>query len=187
MKVRLMLLLTLATFLVLPSFIMESCSTAKQLAAFDVVYAFPKVYFSYSPSSKKTSEITLYTAKLTVDMDSILSANHVPSGFISSAYLSKVSMNITAPPEATFNWLQAIRLIGCIDSTFHQPTDLGSAINIDPNAKTVDLTLNKVDIKPLFFKNSYYVRILATPSGQVPASSISMYLASEIKLHIEPL
>jgi hypothetical protein len=96
-------------------------------------------------------------------------------------------MVITAPPGATFNWLASVRMIGSADSTFQQPTNLGSATGIDPNATTIDLALEKVDIKPILFKNSYYLKILAIPSGQIPSSSINMYLDSQIKLHIEPL
>jgi hypothetical protein len=165
-----------------------SCSKAKQLAAFDVTYTFPKVYFSYSATyEKKFPEVTLYTGKFSINLDSILSANHIPSGIIASAYLSRLAMVITAPPGATFNWLKSVRMQGSVDSTFQNPTNLGSATSIDPTATTIDLALEKVDIKPLLFNNSYYLRILVTPSGQVPSSSINMYLDSQIKLHIEPL
>jgi len=171
----------------LPFFTFTSCSKAKQLAAFDVVYDFPKVYFSYTVKNLKLPEVTIYTGKLSINLDSILSANHIPSGIITSAYLSRLAMVITAPPGATFNWLKSVRMVGSADSTFLHPTDLGSDTLIDPNATTINLALNKVDIKPILFKNSYYMRILATPSGQIPASSINMYLDSQIKLHIEPL
>ena len=187
MKIRFSPLMFLCTVLALPFLTFTSCSKAKQLAAFDVIYTFPKVYFSYAPKDQKLPEITLYTGKLSINMDSILSANHIPSGIIASAYLSRLAMVITAPPEATFNWLESVRMIGSVDSTFVQPTNLGSATGIDPAAKSIDLALEKVDIKPILFKNSYYLRILATPSGQIPASSISMYLDSQVKLHIEPL
>ena len=187
MKIRFLLFLFLCAILALPSFTFTSCSKAKQLAAFDIVYIFPRVYFNYASKDQKLPEITLYTGKVTINLDSILSANHTPNGVITSAYLSRLAMVITAPPEATFNWLESVRMVGSIDSTFQQPTDLGSATGIDPNAKSIDLALNKVDIKPILFKNSYYLKILATPSGQIPTSSINMYLDSQIKLHIEPL
>jgi len=172
---------------VMTFFTISSCSKAKELAAFDVTYTFPKVYFSYSPKKLKLPEFTLLTARLTVNMDSILSANHIPSGIIASAYLSKLSMVITDPPAATFNWLASVKMVGSLDSTFSQPVILGSDTITDPNTKIINLAVNKINIKPIFFKNSYYLRILATPSGQLPASSVSMYLESEIRLHIEPL
>ena len=173
--------------LMLPLFVITSCSKTKQLAAFDVFYTFPKIYFSYAPKDQKLPEVTIYTGKLAINFDSILNANYIPSGIIASAYLSRLAMVITAPPEATFNWLESVRMVGSADSTFQQITELGSDTAIDPGARSINLVLNKVDIKPILFKNSYYLRILATPSGQIPASSISMYLDSQVKLHIEPL
>ena len=187
MKKRISFILFLIPVLVLPFIMNTSCSTTKSLAAFDVNYTFPKVYFSYSGKAGKLPEVTLYTGKLTINLDSILIANHIPSGFIGSAYLSKMSMVITAPPEATFNWLESVRMIGCTDSTFQTTTAFGSATGINPAAKSIDMVLDKVDLKPILFKNSYWLRILATPSGQIPASTISMYMESAIKLHIEPL
>ena len=188
MKNRFSFILFLIPVILLPFFMVSSCSTAKSLAAFDVNYTFPKVYFSYSVTNQKLPEVTLYTGKLTINLDSILSANHIPSGLIGSAYLSKLSMVITAPPEATFNWLASVRIIGSRDSTFQTSTAFGSATGIDPTAKSIDLVLDKVDLKPILNnQHSYWIKILATPSGQLPASSVSMYLESAIKLHIEPL
>jgi hypothetical protein len=187
MKIRFLLVLFLCAVVMLPFFTITSCSKTKQLAAFDVVYNFPKVYFSYTAKDLKLPEVTLYTGKLSINLDSILSANQIPSGFIASAFLSRLAMVITAPHGATFNWLASVRMIGSADSTFQQPIDLGSATGIDPNATTIDLVRNQVDIKPILFKNSFYIKILATPSGQIPSSSINMYLDSQIKLHIEPL
>ena len=187
MKIRFLLFLSLCTILLIPSFTITSCNKAKQLVAFDVVYTFPKVYFSYTVKDLDLPEITLYTGKVSINFDSILSANNISSGIIASAYLSRLAMVITAPPGATFNWLESVRMVGSADSTFQQSTDLGSDTLIDPNATTIDLALKNVDIKPILFKNSFYLKILATPSGQIPASSINMYLDSQIKLHIEPL
>ena len=188
MKIRLWLFLSLIGIGVVTIFTVSSCAKAKQLAAFDVNYTFPKVYFSYSPKlQKQLPEFTLFTVKLSVNMDSILSANHIPSGIIASAYLSKLAMVITNPPDANFNWLQSVKMVGSVDSTFSQPLLLGSDTLIAAGSKTIDLAINKIDIKPIFFKNSYYLKILATPSGQIPAASVNMYLESAIRLHIEPL
>jgi len=187
MKIRFSLFLYLCAIGLLSILPLTSCNKASQLAAFDVIYNFPRVSFVYLSNDKKTQELTIYSCKLSINFDSILSANHIPSGIIASAYLTKLAMAITAPPEATFNWLASVRMVGSPDSTFQQTTELGSATGIDPAAKNIDLALNKTDIKPILFKNSYYLKILATPSGQIPPSSISMYMDSQIKLHIEPL
>ncbi|MGA2822958.1 MAG: hypothetical protein ABSE72_05470 [Bacteroidales bacterium] len=188
MKIRFSLWLFMGAVLMLPLFTITSCSEAKKLAAFDVIYTFPKIYFIYAPKDQKLPEVTLYTGKLSINFDSILSAHYIPSGIIASAYLLRLAMDITAPPEATFNWLESVRMVGSADSTFQQTTDLGAVTGIDPGAKIIDLATENVDIKPILFKNSYYLKIFATPSGQIPASSsINMYLDSKVKLHIEPL
>jgi hypothetical protein len=188
MKMRFSFFILLCAALMLFLFTGNSCNSIKKAAAFDVIYTFPKVHFNYVPQNKKLSEITLYTTKLTINFDSILGANHIPSGVIASAYLSKLALVITDPPDANFNWLQSIRMVGCIDSTFQQTTDLASATSIDPGTRNLNLALTPVDIKPLIFQNSYYLKILAVPSGQTPTfTSINLYLDSQVKLHIEPL
>jgi hypothetical protein len=97
-------------------------------------------------------------------------------------------MVITAPPEATFNWISSVTMLGSADTSFQHPTTLGYETNIDPSSRTLNLTLPNVDIKPILFNNSYYIEVLATPSGQLPSSSsINMYLDSQVRLHIEPL
>lgn len=188
MKTRVSLFLFLCAVFLLPSLTFISCNSVKQAASFDVVYNFPKVYFNYSKKDFKASQVTLCTGKLTINFDSILGANHIPSGIISSAYLSKLAMIITAPPGATFNWLATVTVFGSADSTFQQSTQLGSATGIDPLATNINLALNNVDLKPIIYKYSYFVEILATPSGQAPSSSsINMYLDSQARIHIEPL
>ena len=172
---------------VLCLFVVTSCNTAKQLLAFDVVYNCPKVYFSYAPGDQKLSEIVLYSGKLSIDLDSILNANYIPGGFIASAYLSKLALTITAPAQSNFSWLQSARLVGSIDSTFKQATELAGDTAVIPNIRSLNFALKPVDLKPILFKNSYWMKILGTPSGQTPPSSSSMYLDSQVKLHIEPL
>lgn len=182
------LFLSLCTISLMLSFTFISCNNAKELTSFDVVYNFPNVYFTYSQNDLKSTQVILYTGKLTINFDSILGANHIPSGIISSAYLSKLAMIITAPPQATFNWLASVNVYGSSDSTFQQPILLGADTVNDPSAKNINLVLNNVDLKPILYKYSYFVEVSATPSGQAPAaSSINMYLVSQIKLHIEPL
>ena len=108
----------------------------------------------------KDTQLLLLKSKLSINFDSILSANHVPSGIIASAYLSRLAMVITAPPEATFNWLSSVTMLGSVDTSFQKPTTLGSETNIDPSSRTLNLTLPNVDIKPILFDNSYYIEVL---------------------------
>ena len=126
-----------------------SCSTAKDLTAFDVTCNLSRIYFNYPPKSPGFTEATIYTGMVHIPLDSILSANHIPSGFIASAYLSRLAMVITDPAEATFNWLESVRMIGSADSTFLQSTELGSDTAIYPDSKSVDLALKKVNLKPI--------------------------------------
>lgn len=188
MKTRSWLILFLCLILLGSFTSFFSCSTVKKLAAFDVVYNFPKVTFTYPQKDLKGTQILLLKSKLSINFDSILNANHIPSGIIASAYLSRLAMVITAPPEATFNWISSVTMLGSADTSFQHPTTLGYETNIDPSSRTLNLTLPNVDIKPILFNNSYYIEVLATPSGQLPSSSsINMYLDSQVRLHIEPL
>jgi hypothetical protein len=187
MKIRSCLIMLLPAVLAFSAIGFHSCSKAKDLTAFDVTCNLPKIYLNYPPRGNPRSEVTLYTGKVKIPLDSLLTANHIPSGVIASAYLSRLAMVITNPPEATFNWLTAIRIIGSADSTFQQVTQIGSATGIDPGARTIEMTLDKVDLKPIIRTDTYFLRVLATLSGQVPASTVSMYIDSQVKLHIEPL
>ncbi len=168
MKIRFSLFMHLYALALISFFTISSCNEVRKLTAFNIIYNFPKVYFNYALKDQKITELTLYSSKLTINFDSILNANQIPSGIIASAYLTKLTMVITAPPEATFNWITSVSILGSADSTFKQTTLLGTATGINPMVKTINLALNYIDIKPILFNYSYYLEILATPSGQVP-------------------
>jgi hypothetical protein len=129
-------------------------------------------------------EVTLYSGEIKIPLDSILSSNHI-NGEIKSATIIKMSMVITDPPDSTFDWLSFVRIIGCADSTFVPSTTLASQGIIDPKEKTIHFGYR--DLTPVLLKESYFMKLLVTPTVKVPSSSMRMYLNTKIALWVRPL
>jgi hypothetical protein len=164
-----------------------SCSTAKQYTAFDVTYNLPKVNFNYPVSILKSGEVILYSGQININLDSILMAHDIPSGMITSLQFSQFAITITDPPEASFGWLQSARAVASSEASFDPNVELGNAVNNDTTAKTVNLTMNNVELQQYIHKTSFYYKVLGTLNGPLPYEMVSMYLNSTLKLHIEPL
>jgi len=162
-----------------------SCEKRTQVISYYFEYTVPNIYFNYPSNSSGLEEVTLYTGKIKIPLDSILSSNHI-NGEIKSATIIKMSMVITDPPDSTFDWLSLVRIIGCADSTFVPSTNLVSQGIIDPKEKTIHFS-SYIDLTPVLVKESCYIKLFATPTVKVPSSSVRMYLSTKIALAIRPL
>ena len=188
MRTKTFTFLALLALAAIPLFLCISCHETKKAAAFDVTYNLPRIYFSYTSTLLKSGEVILYTCQEKINLDSILMAHDIPTGMITSAKLSQFSMTMTEPPDASFSWLQSMRLLVSKDTSFNTNVELGNFVNNDPAAKIVNLTLNNVDMIPYMNNTTFYYRILATlEAGPLPSNKVTMFLDSQLKLHIEPL
>ena len=180
--------LTLLALAAFPLFLFTSCHETKKAAAFDVLFNLPRVNFSYPSTLIKSAEVTLYTGQEKINLDSILMAHEIPTGMITSAKLSYFSMTMTEPPDASFSWLQSMRLLVSADTSFNPSVELGNFVNQDSAAKTINLTLNDIDMIQYMNNTTFYYRILATlQAGPIRSGKVTMFLDSQLKLHIEPL
>jgi hypothetical protein len=178
-------LLALAAF---PLFLCTSCHETKKAAAFDVTYNLPRIYFTYTSTLLKSGEVILYSGNDKINLDSILMAHDIPTGMITSAKLSQFSMTMTEPPDASFSWLQSMRFLVSADPSFNPNVELGNFVNNDPAAKTVNLTLNNVEMIPYMNNTTFYYRILASIQVvSLPSNMVTMFRDLQLKLHIEPL
>jgi hypothetical protein len=187
MKTKIVVLMAFIGFASLSMEYLTSCSTAKQYAAFDVTYDLPNVNFTYPSKMLKSGEVILYSGAININLDSILMAHNIPSGMITSIHFSQFDVTITDPPDANFAWLQSARAIASSEADFDPSAELGNVVNNDPTAKTVNLTMNGIELEQYLHNTSFYYQVLGVLNGPLPYNMVSMYLDSQLKLHIEPL
>ena len=180
--------LSILLFAAMGIFLLAFCSCGKrtQVISYYFEYTVPNIYFNYPSNRSGLEEVTLYSGGIKIPLDSLLSSNHFYHGEIESAKIIKMSMVITDPPDSTFDWLSLVRIIGCADSTFVPSTDLVSAGIIDPKEKTIHFS-SYIDLTPVLLKEGFFIKLLVTPTGKVPSSSMRMYLSSKIALVVRPL
>ena len=177
---------------------LQSCEKRTQVVVITLYYTYdaPKVYFTYQQGvdlkllNLNQQELTLYTGKFTIPLDSILSMMIYHNGEIESATLTKFTMVMTDPKDSTFDWVSSSHVVGSVDSTFNSPFNLTSSDNINLTNKTIDFLPNRnyAPLSSILSKdNSYYLRVLFTPRTTIPASTMKMYLTYEINLVIRPL
>ena len=187
MKIKVIKLLIFISLAIVITGYFTSCSTAKKYAAFDVSYTLPKTYFHYSPTILKNGEVIIYSAQVSINLDSLCMAHDIPSGWIASASFSHFAITITDPPEANFGWLQKARAVVSNYPSFEPNSELGNFVNSDSTAKAVIFSLNTIELQPYIHKTSFYYEIIGTLNGTFPYNLVSMYLDASLKLHIEPL
>lgn len=186
MKTRTFFLLALIAAISFSFF--TSCNKVKDLAKFDVTYNLPGVSFRYTPVTLKSGEVLLYSGTFNINLDSLLNAHGYSSGLIENTEFSYLSITITQPPEANFNWLHTGSVIVSQNSNFDPSSVVASVINDTTAAsKTIVLTLNNVNIRPYLNNTQFYFEVLAETNGAVPYEWIDMYLNSQLQMTISPL
>jgi hypothetical protein len=187
MRIKTIAMLAIIAFAAIPLFLCTSCNDTKKLAAFDVTYNLPRITFSYTPASLKSGQVILYTGHEKINLDSILMAHDIPTGIIGSATFSRFALTITSPPDADFSWLQSMRVLVSANTSFDPNIELGNYVNNDPAAKTIDLALNNVEMTQYMNNTTFYYEILGTLKSVLRYNTVTMFLDSQLKLHIEPL
>jgi hypothetical protein len=186
MKTRIYIFLFI--LLTIPFLYLSSCKEAKNLAAFDVSMKMPRQHFTYTGTSlKTTNEVVLYSGIVHINLDSVLNANGFNSGIIQNTYFTYLAVTIEQPPDSTFHWLNTMRATVSSNQNFQPENEIGSVTNIDPNAKTVVVTLNNVNIRPYLTAPSFYVKVYGSLNGPLPAVTVGMFLDGTVQFRVEPL
>jgi hypothetical protein len=170
-----------------PLLFLSSCEKVKDLASVNVSYTVPNIYFQYVPDVSKAGEVLLYSGAVNINLDSILSANGLSSGFVSTTTFTQFSITIVEPAEATFGWLGSARAVLSANSNFQPAEEVGMVVNTDPAAKTVVMTTNNVNIRPYLGNSSFYLAVYANLNGPGPYDWINMYVSSQLQMLLEPL
>jgi len=164
-----------------------SCSTAKEIVAWDYTYNLPRVSFSYPPVTCKSGELVLYSGPYTLNLDSLLHSNGVSSGVIGPTYFTKCSVSIDQPADASFDWLGSSRIEISETASFDSIQEIGYATDIVPAAKTIAYTMNHTNIRPYLGSNGFYLRLFGTLKSKQPVPVIRMYFDGQVVLRIQPL
>ncbi len=169
----------------IPMIVLASCSKVAELASVDVTYKIPRTHFTYTPVTLKSGEQILYSDFVKINVDSLLNANGLSSGTVQDPICISFSITITAPPEATFGWLQSARAMVADNAAFSSAVEIGSVVNSGGTGKTVVLTVNN-NVIP-FGSTGFYIRIDGILTGPVPYAWVQMYFDSELRITLEPL
>ncbi len=186
MKTRTFLFLSLIAVTSFSFF--SSCNKVKELASFDVTYNLPDISFRYTPVTLKSGEVLLYSGSYSINLDSLLTAHGYSKGLIETTEFSYLSITITQPPEANFNWLHTASVVVSQNSSFDPFSVIGTVTNDTTAAsKTIVLSLNNVNIRPYLNTAQFYFQVLAETNGPVPYEWIDMYIDSQLQLTINPI
>ena len=172
---------------VAPLTFLSSCNKIKELTAVPVTMNLQRQHFTYSPTLLKSNEVILYAAKITINLDSLLSANGLSSSTIPTATFTNIAVTMERPADSTFHWLSSMRATVADNQAFNPEYTVGSVINTNPLAKTVIVTLNDVNIRPYLSQTGFYLRIYAVLNGPLPALTVGMFLDGTILLTIQPV
>lgn len=183
MKTKLILVFLMLT--IIPVFFI-SCEQLKSLTAVTVTYDVPRIPFTYTPTTSKSGEQILCTEQVNLNIDSLLNV-YLPGGELGTTTFSQFSITIELPDTANFAWLQSARAVVSQDITFTTTQVVGTVENISPDAKTVVLTMNNDNIRPLLGTQGFYFRVYGVVTGPVPYEWLQMYIDSQLKLNIQPL
>jgi len=163
-----------------------SCEQVKNLATVTVTYDVPRIPFTYTPANTKTGEEILCTEQVNLNIDSLLNV-YLPGGELDVTTFSKFTITIDEPDTANFNWLQSARAVVSQDAGFTTTEEVGRVDSIAPDAKTIVLTMNNDNIRPLLGTQGFYFRVYGTLNGPVPYEWLQMYIDAQLKLNIQPL
>jgi len=179
------IILTLFILLLIPALFI-SCEQMNGLTTVTVTYDVPRIPFNYTPAKSKSGEQILCTEQVNLNIDSLLNV-YLPGGELGVTTFSKFSITIEAPDTADFSWLQSARAVVSQDSAFTSPQEVGKVDSIAPDAKTIVLTMNNDNIRPLLGTQGFYFRVYGVLTGPVPYEWLQMYIDSQLQLTIEPL
>lgn len=164
-----------------------SCNKIKEIAAFDVVYTLPVTTFNYIPSALKGEEELLYVGAVEANLDSILEANGFSAGVVGESEFISCKVTILEPEELTFSWLESARAEIAANPAMTPAYEVGSVVNTGASLKSVDLTLNNVNIRPYLGATFFYLRIFGVLNGPVPADLVKLAVTGQLQLRLEPL
>jgi hypothetical protein len=185
MKTR--VVISIFTLLAVPVIYFTSCQKAKELTAVDVSLKLQRTHFTYTVSTLKNGEVILYSGLVNLNLDSVLNAYGFSSGTIQNTYFTYLAVTIEQPPSATLGWLSSMRATVSDNQNFQPENQIGSVTNTDPNATTVVVTMNNLNIRPFLSKPSFYVRLYGVINGQLPATTVGMFFDGSIQFRVAPL
>ena len=153
----------------------------------NITLKLPRTHFTYTEPALKSGEVVLYSGLITINLDSVLNAYGFSSGVIQNTYFTNLVVTIEQPPTATLGWLSSMAVTVSDNQTFQPETQIGNVTNTDPNANSVVVTMNNLNIRPYLTKPSFYFRLYGVISGQLPAATVGMFFDGSIQFRVEPL
>lgn len=186
MKIRNFIFSSLASLM--PLLFFSTCNNIKELAAFDVVYTLPPSTFTYVPSAVKGGgEELLFSDAIEANLDSILNANGFSAGVVGNTRFIECTVSIAQPSALTFGWLGSARGEISDNPEFNPAREVGSVVNVNPDATSVVLLVDNTNIRPYLGAKFFYFRVYGILNGPLPADFVDLVVEGKLLMHLEPL
>ncbi len=167
---------------------LSSCEEAvKDLARFEVNYDLPTVSFDLDSLNFKSNEVVLAQQSINANIDSILEANNVSGGTLENAQFTKVTVTITSPESATFDFIENMRVSVALSADFSDEVQVAETGTIEEGSNSVDFIFDNMDMSPYMSASMFHARLYGELNGPVPFGIVGMQWLSSVVVTIQPL
>jgi hypothetical protein len=177
-------------------FLTQSCDKVKdeinEAAAFDVSMNLPDHHFvldsnDFKSSASINSESILTEQAISVNIDSILSANGISSASLSNAAFTNITVVMDNPlPGANFDFMSGMRVVLSETADFATETQIAIADNIPAGSTSISFTLDNSNIQSFVDNHNFYLRLYGQ-MGPLPWPMLPLILQSGIEFTVNPL
>ncbi|MGC8864117.1 MAG: hypothetical protein ACP5O2_00190 [Bacteroidales bacterium] len=165
-----------------------SCEKLKDLTKFDVQMNLPAQNFTLNKPAVKNSHAPVdlfYDFSVSINLDSIKQAHGLSSFGIENGKITKALLTLTSPENATLGFLISARLV-YFEATGGE-TLVAHTGNISPDAKSVELILDAVDLTTFIKNKNFNGRIYLSVDPALMPPTADFSLSETIKFTVNPL
>ncbi|NOX48341.1 MAG: hypothetical protein GXO89_15330 [Chlorobi bacterium] len=172
-------------------FLTQSCDKAKDATKFDVSMDLPDHYFVLDSNIVKSSasikEETMLTQQaISINIDSVFSANGLSSASLSNAGFTHITVLMDNPlPGANFDFMSGMRVV-LSETADSEETQIAVAENIPAGSTEVTFTLDNSAIQSFIDNHNFYLRLYGQ-MGPLPWPMLPLILQSGIEFTVNPL
>ena len=177
-------------------FLTQSCDKVKDevnnATKFDVSMNLPDHHFVLDSNDFKSSasikaETILTEQAISVNIDSIFSANGLSSASLSNAGFTNITVVMENPlPGANFDFMSGMRVVLSETADFAEETQIAIAENIPAGSTSVTFTLDNSGVQSFLDKHNFYLRLYGQ-MGSLPWPMLPLILQSGIEFTVNPL
>lgn len=164
----------------------QSCEQIKDAAEFDVEVKMPTKSISLE-STKEMEE--LFKSSLSVNLDSVLSANGFDAGKIKDGNFSSITLKINEDlsPDINFDFIREVSFNLSLNESLTNPQTIAHK-TIEKGVKEVTFDIEEsLDLKEYLNNAMFFFYIQGDTLGSYPAETVHLILDSKVKFTVSPL